>query len=433
MQNSSQLTSKANLDETTKYGIVLSYAIIILITGFFFNSIGEIISGLGSIITSRSILISDYMVIGGIGATFVNAGLTTIASLIVAKIADVEMSGVVVAAMFTITGFALFGKNVYNIWPIFIGVYLHSLYTKERFKKYAVPAFFGTALGPLVSQISFGLGLPLAQGITLGIIAGIVAGFLLPFLAAHFPKFHKGYNLYNIGFTAGMTGLLFMSLLRGFDKNHETLAIALEGHNFVFSIYFIAMFITMVILGYIINDKGFSGYGTFVKRTGQAPTDFVNLDGFGLTLINMGLIGIMSVIYILLVGGELNGPNIGGVLTIVAFGAYGKHTKNILPIFIGVYLTTRFLPGLPNPGALGAVLTALFGTTLAPLAGEFGWIAGIIAGSVHALVVVNTAYLHGGMDLYNNGFTGGLVAACLAPIFIGIYRSKIKSETVGAK
>lgn len=101
MQNSSQVESfnKPDADETLKYGIMFVYAALILISGFFFNSVGEIISGLGKIIVSRSVLVSDYMEIGNIGATLVNCGLTTLASIIVAKIADVEMDGLTIAAI----------------------------------------------------------------------------------------------------------------------------------------------------------------------------------------------------------------------------------------------------------------------------------------------------------------------------------------------
>ena len=227
----SKLSNRPDSDEAVKYGVMFFYAIIIVISGFFFNSLEEIITGLGEIIVARSVLVSDYMVIGNIGATLVNCGLTTIASIIVAKIANVEMDGLTIAAIFTIAGFALFGKNIYNIWSIYIGTYLYALYTKERFKKYSAAAFFGTALGPLVSQISFGAGLPLIQGIILGNIAGIIAGFIIPSMAAHFPKFHQGFSLYNIGFTAGMTGMLFMSMLRALGKDHDTLSIALSGYN----------------------------------------------------------------------------------------------------------------------------------------------------------------------------------------------------------
>ena len=467
MQNSSQAEkqgvkgffksfNKAGLDETTKYAIMFFYAIAITLSGFIFANLGEIIAGMKQIIMSRSVLLSDYMVIAelgtqveawdaaqlqeamktitgiGIGATLVNCGLTTLASIIVAKIARVEMNGLTIAAIFTIAGFALFGKNIYNIWAIYLGAYLYALYTKESFKKYSAAAFFGTALGPLVSQISFGAGLPLVQGIILGNLAGIIAGFIIPSMAAHFPKFHQGFSLYNIGFTAGMTGFLFMSMIRAFGRGHQTLAIGLSGYNVEFTIYFSIMFISMILLGYILNDKSLSGYGTLLKRSGQAPSDFVASDGFGMTLVNMGVIGLMSVAYVLLVKGDLNGPNIGGVLTVIAFGAFGKHAKNILPIFVGVFIASFFfskIPGssVPDPGALAPVLAALFGTTLAPIAGHYGWFAGIVAGIVHMAAVVNTAYLHGGMDLYNNGFTGGLVAACLVPIIDGLARkNKVK-------
>ena len=70
-------------------------------------------------------------------------------------------------------------------------------------------------------------------------------------MAAHFPKFHQGFSLYNIGFTAGMTGMLFMSMLRALGKDHDTLSIALSGYNFVFTIYLSAMFVSMILLGYI--------------------------------------------------------------------------------------------------------------------------------------------------------------------------------------
>ena len=422
--------NKSDLDETTKYAIMFFYAALILVSGFLFNSTEEIISGLGKIIVSRSVLISDYMVIGNIGATLVNCGLTTLASIIVAKIARVEMNGLTIAAIFTIAGFALFGKNIYNIWAIYLGAYLYALYTKESFRKYSAAAFFGTALGPLVSQISFGAGFPFVQGIILGNLAGIIAGFIIPSMAAHFPKFHQGFSLYNIGFTAGMTGFLFMSVLRAFGRGHDTLSIGLEGYNFEFTIYLSIMFVSMIILGYILNDKSFSEYKNILKRTGRAPSDadFATLDGFGITLVNMGIIGLMSTAYVLIAKGELNGPNIGGILTIIAFGAFGKHAKNIVPIFIGVFLASSLfslIPGssIPPPGALGPVLAALFGTTLAPIAGRYGWKAGIVAGAVHMAAVVNTAYLHGGMDLYNNGFTGGLVAACLVPIIDGLIRN----------
>jgi hypothetical protein len=39
-------------------------------------------------------------------------------------------------------------------------------------------------------------------------------------------------------------------------------------------------------------------------------------------------------------------------------------------------------------------------------------------------MALNIGYLHGGMNLYNNGFSGGFVAAFLAPLFALIQDSR---------
>lgn len=122
--------------------------------------------------------------------------------------------------------------------------------------------------------------------------------------------------------------------------------------------------------------------------------------------------------YILAIGGDLNGPVIGAILTIVGFAAYGKHPRNILPIMLGVYLGSWAKPwGVDDPSIL---LAALFGTTLAPIAGRFGWHWGIVAGFLHSSVALTVGPVHAGLNLYNNGFAAGLVAAVLVPVIISI-------------
>ena len=63
-----------------------------------------------------------------------------------------------------------------------------------------------------------------------------------------------------------------------------------------------------------------------------------------------------------------------------------------------------------------ALLALLLSTTLAPIAGEFGWIAGMIAGFLHSSVALNIGIVYGGMNLYNNGFAGGMVAIFMVPV-----------------
>lgn len=402
------------IKENKKYAVLFFYAMIILISSFFFNSPLEIFQGLKNIVISPSVLLTDYIAVGNLGSAFFNSGFLMLIAIFIAKLNKVSISGPIIASIFTIAGFAFFGKNIYNIWGIILGVYIYSLTQDDKFNKFIIVAFFGTALAPMISQISFGFNFNPLFAIILSNILGIIAGYLLPPLANHFISFHQGFNLYNIGFTAGVVGTIFMSVFRSFGLDVEPQRILSQGNNKVLGIYFIVFFLSMIFLGFILNNKSFKGYGYLLKYTGRLVSDFVGLTGFGLSLINMGILGVLSVSYVFLVKGDLNGPIIGGIFTVVGFAAFGKHPKNVIPIVVGVFIATLFNTWDPNSTAI--ILAALFGTSLAPIAGNFGWKYGIIAGMLHTAIVMNIGYLHGGMNLYNNGFSAGLVAGILGPI-----------------
>ena len=133
--------------------------------------------------------------------------------------------------------------------------------------------------------------------------------------------------------------------------------------------------------------------------------------------MNMGIVGLIGMFYIEIVNGDYNGATLGGLLTMIGFASFGKQPKNIFPVMLGVYLATIFSPFPAN--APGALLAALFVTTIAPLAGNYGFLIGVLAGFVHLSVVHFTGILHGGLNLYNNGFTGGLVATAFVGIING--------------
>lgn len=400
--------------EDTKYKILFMYASIIFLSAFFFNTPGEIFSGVKNIITSPSILLTDYIEVGNLGAAFFNSGLLLLIILSITKFNNIHISGPIIASVFLIAGFAFFGKNIYNIWGIISGVYIYSLTQEDSFNKFIIVAFFGTALAPIISQISFGFNFNPIISIVLANVIGIISGFLLPPLSNHFIGFHQGFNLYNVGFTAGLVGTLFMSFFRSFGLENTPQIILSSGNNKVLGIYFIILFSSMIVIGFFLNEKSFSGSKRLLTFSGRLLTDFVGMCGFGLSLINMGTLGVLAILYVFLVKGQLNGPVIGAIFTMVGFGAFGKHILNTMFIIIGVYIAS-ILSSLEASSTI-VIISALFGTALAPISGKFGWQYGILAGMIHLSVVMNTAYLHGGMNLYNNGFSAGLVAAVLVPI-----------------
>ena len=76
------------------------------------------------------------------------------------------------------------------------------------------------------------------------------------------------------------------------------------------------------------------------------------------------------------------------------------------------------------------ILALLFSTTLAPIAGEFGVFVGLLAGFLHSSVALNVGIVYGGMNLYNNGFAGGIVAIFMVPVIHSIRdrRARAKGE-----
>ncbi|MFN2157841.1 MAG: DUF1576 domain-containing protein [Anaerolineae bacterium] len=382
------------------------YMVAMVVFGLLYEPLPSIWSGWQRILKTPGMLVSDYIEIGGLGAAMVNAGLVGLTGLLLAYLNGVLLSGPTIAAVFTMAGFGLFGKNVWSIWPIILGVALFSRVVRRPFKSYILVALFGTALSPLVTQVTYGFGL----GVVPGVLTGIAVGFLLPPLAVYMLRLHQGYNIYNVGLTCGFLGIFVTALLEGAGLS-TTLP-------FQWSIRFsrvlqwgsLAYVSSMLVAGAVLV-RGLGGVRELVGEAGTLPTDFVELYGPGATLLNMGLVGLMGWSYIALVGGAYNGPTVGGVLTMVGFAAFGKHVLNVPPVMLGVYLGSRLL--VWEPTQAGPLLAALFATTLAPLSGQFGPLVGLLAGVVHLTLVMRTGAWFAGLNLYNNGFAGGLTATLL--------------------
>jgi len=89
---------------------------------------------------------------------------------------------------------------------------------------------------------------------------------------------------------------------------------------------------------------------------------------------------------------------------------------------IGAILSTYF--NTADPTSPSNTLAILFSTGLAPIAGQYGWFWGIVAGFMHVNLATNVAALNAGLNLYNNGFAGGFVAILLIPIITTFRREK---------
>lgn len=398
--------------------IVAAYAAVFVAFGFVLDTPVTILDGLIAIATSRDTLLTDYFGVGGLGAGLVNAGLLTLVACLIYYFARAKMTGASVAALFLVLGFGLFGKNLLNIWFIVAGVALYSRFKGQPFAANINTAFFGIALSPIVSEVLFSSALPPEIRLPLGVATGLLIGFILPAAAAQLFKAHMGFALYNMGFTAGLVGTLVVAMYKSYGFVPDPVFIWTTGNNRVLGGFLAVVFASMVTLAFVLDRGAFAGFRRIIGEPGQSPSDFIAIAGLAPALLNMGLSGAIGMAYVLAVGGELNGPVIGALLSIVGFAAFGKHPGNFTPIIAGVFLGSLAKPwGAADPSIL---LAALFGTNLAPIAGRFGWHWGIVAGFVHSSAALSVGAVHGGLNLYNNGFAAGIVASILAPVIIAI-------------
>lgn len=405
------------------FSATIAVSLLLMLLGVVLDDPRNILPGLYHIVTMQDLLITDYVRIAGVGATLINCGLVTIISILLIKLSDDTFNGFTLVEMGLMAGFSLFGKNILNIWPILLGTWLYARYQKQPFGKHVSVGLLATSLSPLVSYMALG---SVHASVPLGILVGVAVGFILPPLSAYTYKIQNGLNLYNMGFACGLLAMMIVPVLIAFGDHPDSALYWTDEYHITF-----AMILSLLCLGFLLAGLYFCGapprqvwaeYRQLLRTTGRAPSDYLRMFGAGPVLVNMGINGLLGMLYILLVKGDLNGPTIGGIFTIIGFSAFGKHAFNIIPVMFGVYLGAYGMHYTPDHPSLQ--LAGLFGTTLAPISGHFGWPFGILAGFIHSALVLQTGGPVAGLNLYNNGFSGGLIAIVLYPTITAIVRHR---------
>jgi len=387
--------------------------ILLFAMAFIFDSPKDIMAGVWKIIVSRDILITDYFALAGYGAAFFNAGCMMLIAIVSITAVRLPFTGLTVAAIFCSAGFGLWGKNPVNILPIMLGCFLYAKLHRANFARYVYTAIFAGCLAPFVTEFAYVLPFSTGVNITIAALLGVGIGFIIPPLAMHTASMHMGYSLYNVGFAGGILAFVIYSVMRSVGIESERVFIWKEGVHPGISLGFLGYFVLTFVVGMLVEDGDFTGFLKLTRHPGRAVADFIMMDGRGNTLMNMGIMGIIAEVYILCIGGDLSGPILGCILTLFGFSAFGAHVKNYLPVLAGVILATFFMT--PDLLDESMQIAAILVVGVAPIAGEFGVIAGLISGMLHVAIVMCTSQMYGGLNLYNNGFSTGWVAIFMVP------------------
>jgi len=418
-----------------EYKIYLGICLLFAIMAFIYDTPLDILSGMGRILSQRGLLITDYIVVGGFGAAIVNSTLVSLYAVAVLYFMKAKPSGTAIMCLWMSTGWTYWGANVLNILPLTCGVWLYSRYKKAPFADYVVAALLCHTIAPIVSvfyisnpiMLHLGSEWPLAVNILCGIFAGLFCGFFLPVILSAMPRVHNGFTLYNMGVAGGIMAVFVAAFFKGAGIPVPTESMWYTGRQFELAVFLYVISTVLILTGLILNRtkkvNQLESIKKMIAHSGHAPNDFLSLCGDTI-YINMGLLGAIGTTWALVFGLDLNAGTFACIFSMVAFGCLGKHVKNVLPLLAGA--TICALTNALDFRAPANALAILFSTCLAPIAGKYGIISGMIAGFLHVLIVIHVGPVTNGFNLYNNGFCSGFVALVLVPIIVAM---KKKSST----
>ena len=387
-----------------------------ILLGFALASPHEIYEGMLVIFTSANILVTDYILIAGLGPTLVNVGVMGLLTIMVLVWADQRPHGLDMGILGLSTGFAFFGKNPLNMIPILIGSLLYCKFAKQTLLQNITPALLGNALAPAVSQLAHIYTIPTPVGVALGALMGVFIGFTISPLSAWFRRAHEGLNLYNVGFTAGVFAIALMALYANLGITFEPRAYWSHGNNFTMSLFLLAVSTYFLVVGLLAD----TGERVSLRELWHVETK--DLDYYKWfrerSYVAMAMLGYACFLLMLVMRAEYTGLAVGAILSVIGFGAFGKSLKHAVPIVVGTLLAdfANYLSFGDALNSNASMVAILFSTCLTPVAKRFGWKWGVLAGYLHLSLSTNIAIFHGGMNLYNNGLAAGLVAMLLLPI-----------------
>ena len=411
-----------------------------LIAAFCMPDRADMIPGLLRIIRNPTLSSTNAFSIGGYAATFLNMGLLgLICSVLYSIPGDKPNHEAVLVTLLTI-GFGSWGIHIVNIWPTMMGVVVYCLVRKKPLGNYTNLMMLTTGLAPFISELLVRYPYSEVVSITLPRIllafaVGIPAGFTIPAGLQNAPKVHRGMTVYSAALPVGMAAFLMQSVL------YRVMGVEIPGAvsdlhvaspvivNTFCCILFGICVIAALLMGCRMKD--------YVKLMldPKLVTNFSATYGNEVFLMNVGCFGFFILGYYNLIGAEFNGVTFGVIFCMLCTCNAGSHPANVFPIMIG-YALISWLFQLIAPFAHGnftlvlnaqAIIVGLcYANGLSLLSDQYGWFWGIVAAMLHYCMVTTTPLVHGGMCLYNGGFTTGLVCLLMLPTLEKIVDPKLK-------
>jgi len=194
----------------------------------------------------------------------------------------------------------------------------------------------------------------------------------------------------------------------------------------IFSSIHKVFFITLmffVAAAFIVDPNPASLWDGFIAIL-RAPdilvTDYVYVGGLGSSFITAAFTSMVALSMLVLFKHQAGSATISSLWLVLGFAFFGKNPLNIIPIFFGGWLYAKFM----NQSFNVNILTCLVAASMAPAVTQkvfigtdsfylniaFAICMGVFLGFIFDPVAKNLFKVHDGFNLYNGGFTAGMLA-----------------------
>ena len=400
-----------------------------LIAAFFMPDRDAMIPGLLKIFSGPTLSGTSFFNVGGYAATFLNMALNGFVCTAFFWIPGNKTLHAATLVTILTTGFGSWGIHIANMWPTMLGVLLHCVIKKERIGNHTNAFLFSTGLAPFMSELM--LRYPNAmvtgfslQGVALAVLVGGFAGFFIPAGLDNSPSVHKGFALYSAALPVGMTAFLIQGSLykaMGVEIPGPVTDLSMESPLIV-NTFCCILFGSCIVIAFLMGCSAKEYWRLLIDP--DQTMDFADAFGNAAFLMNVGCYGLFILLYYNIIGAPFNGITFGVIFCMLSTCNAGSHPANVWPIMLG-YAAASHVFQFAAPffcadftqylHAQAIVVGLCYANGLSPIADKYGWFYGMLAAMMHFCMVTTVPVLHGGMCLYNGGFTAALVCLLMVP------------------
>ena len=405
------------------------FSLSFLIAAFCMPDRANMLPGLWKILSMPTLSATSFFDYGGYAATFLNMGLVGMICTGLYCIPGKKANHAATLVTILTTGFGSWGIHILNMWPTMLGVVLYCLKRKEKIGDHTNAMLFTTGLAPFISELLVRYPNPEVVGfspvgVLLALVVGIAAGFFVPAGLDNSAIVHKGFDIYSAALPVGMIAFLIQGVL------YRAMGVAVPAavsdlstvSPVICNTFCIVLFSCCVVVAWLMGCRP-RDYGKLLADP-DFVTNFSATYNNAVMLMNVGLYGLFILAYYNLIGASFNGVTFGVIFCMLATCNAGSHPGNIWPIMLGYALASGLFQ-LLNPlsggnfvqylNAQPIIVGLCYANGLSPISDKYGWRYGMIAAMMHFCMVTTVPELHGGMCLYNGGFTAALVCLLMVP------------------